>query len=164
MEDCIKCKSWELGYATYECPCCWERQIVCFTCKRKFCSSCSKPLCDRFINRIRERLPTNISYIHITFTLPEELRDFWIKYRNTWALNIIFQEAAKMIKEYLYEKFGIKPGIFSMIHTFWSHVNRNPHLHLVCTLGGTAIIVNKFNITTIWNLVRRGTCSIVWNF
>lgn len=139
MEDCIKCKSWELGFAVYMCPCCWEKQTIHFTCKRRFCSSCSKPLCDKFINNIRERLPTNISYIHITFTLPEELRDFWLKYRHTWSLNAIFQESARIIKEYFYEKFGIVPGIFSMIHTFWSHVNWNPHLHLVSTLGGIAV-------------------------
>ncbi len=139
MDDCIKCKSGEIGYAVYVCTWCWEKHVVCFTCKRRFCSSCSKPLCDKFINNIRKRLPTNISYIHITFTLPEELRDFWIQYRHTWVLNIIFQQAAKIIKDYFNEKFGITPGIFSMIHTFWSHVNWNPHLHLVCTLGGIAI-------------------------
>lgn len=136
MEDCIKCKSWELWFATYKCPCCWDKKTVYFTCKRRFCSSCSKPLCDRFINNIRKRLPTNISYSHITFTLPEELRNFWLKYRHTWVLNILFQQSAKIVKDYFNEKFGISVGIFSMIHTFWSHVNRNPHIHLVTTLGG----------------------------
>jgi len=125
-----------LGFATFWCKECWTQKIIHFTCKRRFCSSCSKPLCDKRVNNVRKRLPTNISYMHITFTLPEELRDFWLKYRDIWVLSVIFQVAQQLIKDFFLKRFKCEPWIFSVIHTFWSSVNRNPHLHFIVTLWG----------------------------
>jgi len=56
-----------------------------------------------------KRLPMNVHYIHITFSLPEEIRDIWLKYRHTGILNIIFQEAHNIIKNFFMERFGIVP-------------------------------------------------------
>lgn len=142
MKDTTKCWSWALWFATYWCTC-WKKTIINFTCKRKFCSRCSQPLSDKLINNVRVWLPTNIQYIHITFTLPEELRNFRLEYRHIGALNTIFQEAARTTRQYLMEKFSITPWIFSMIHTFWSHANRNPHIHLVSTLWWISVNSDK---------------------
>jgi len=83
---------------------------------------------------MNSRLPTNIPYMHITFTLPEELRLFRLEYRDSSAISIIFQQAIKTILTFFQKRFGIEPWIFSVIHTFGSYVNRNPHLHFVTTL------------------------------
>lgn len=130
----MKCMTKDLWFATFWCDTCNHTRQVAFTCKRWFCSSCSKPLADKFTNNLISWLPLGINYIHITFTLPEELRNLRLQYRHLWVLSFIFQVSAKVILSYFKSKFNIVPGIFSMIHTFWSYVNRNPHIHMVCTL------------------------------
>jgi len=136
FDDLRKCKSQELWFSTFSCPDCNTKKYFFFTCKRRICSSCSKPLCDKRMNGMSERLPTNIPYLHITFTLPEELRDLRLKYRKHNALAIIFKQAQEIIKDIFLKRFGCEPWIFSVIHTFWSYVNRNPHLHFITTLWG----------------------------
>jgi len=130
----MKCMTKDLWFATFLCENCEYTKQVAFTCKRWFCSSCSKPLADKFTNNLTSRLPLGINYIHITFTLPEELRDLRLQYRHLWILSFIFQVSSQVIISYFKKQFGITPGIFSMIHTFGSYVNRNPHIHMVCTL------------------------------
>lgn len=134
FEDVEKCKSPDKGFITLSCPNCNTTARICFTCKRKICSSCSKPLCDKRVNRMNSWLPTNIPYMHITFTLPEELRFFRLEYRDCSALSLIAQQALKVILNFFKKKFGIEPWVFSVIHTFGSYVNRNPHLHFITTL------------------------------
>jgi hypothetical protein len=61
------------------------------------------------MNGMSERLPTNIPYLHITFTLPEELRDLRLKYRKHNVLAIIFKQAHKIIKDTFLKEFGCEP-------------------------------------------------------
>lgn len=134
VENIVYCWSKSLWFATHQCPGCQKVHNQCFTCKRPICSSCSKPRCDKLINGMCKRLPTNIKYIHLTFSLPEELRDFWLMYRKFWVLNILFNQVHAIVLDFFTERFWCKPWIFSVIHTFWSAVNRNPHIHCVITL------------------------------
>jgi len=136
VDSITKCQSKALWFSVYECPWCHKKHTLCFTCKRPICSTCSKPRCDRRVNKMWERLPTNVKYLHLTFTLPEELRDFRIKYRKHWVLDILFQQITALLINFFKEKFHCKPWIFSIIHTFWSAVNRNPHIHCIVTLWG----------------------------
>jgi len=129
----MKCWSRDLWFATHQCPWCRKTHTQWFTCKRSICSSCSKPRVDKRTNNTIARLPTNIAYIHVTFTLPEELRDFWLIYRDHWILSILFNHVHAIIRSVFEKHFGCKPWIFSIIHTLWSAVNRNPHIHCVVT-------------------------------
>ena len=36
----LKCKTWDLGYAIYQCPNCGEEKVAPHTCKSRICSSC----------------------------------------------------------------------------------------------------------------------------
>ena len=105
-------------------------------CHMRCCSSCSKALCDKRINGIRTRLPTHIPYIHITRTLPAELREFWLQFRSDKALSILFDKAHKIIIRFFQQRFWCTPWVFSILHTFGSYINWNPHLHMVVSLGG----------------------------
>lgn len=140
VTECInktmKCKSWELWFATFICEDCWTKRVIPFMCHMRCCSSCSKALCDKRINGIRSRLPTHIPYIHITRTLPAELRDFWLQFRSDKALSILFNKAHEIIIHFFQSRFWCTPWVFSILHTFWSYINRNPHLHMVVSLGG----------------------------
>lgn len=136
IEQVMKCNTKQLWYATYVCKTCDYSKHVCFTCHMRLCSTCSKALCDKRVNNISSRLPMHIQYIHITRTLPAELRDFWISFRYHKAFNILFTQAQDIVIRYFQKNFHIIPWVFSILHTFGSYINRNPHIHMIVTLGG----------------------------
>jgi hypothetical protein len=111
----MKCNTWELGYMTLKCNNCCETKKINFTCHKNSCSRCSKVACDKWVNNIRSRLPTHLQYVHITWTLPEELRPFWLSFRSNKALSILFNKAHKIILDFFQKRFGCTPWVFSIL-------------------------------------------------
>ena len=149
------CWTWALWYAHLECPCCNESKIIPFTCWSRFCFSCSKPTSDKRTHKLLSRLPTNISYRHIFFTIPSEFRKFFaINRRWFWheeALNILSAAANETLKTFFMKQFWIDtPWFISVIHTFWAALNRNPHIHY---------IVPEWWFKTIW---KNSSSTKVW--
>lgn len=75
-EKVLKCGTGELGYGVLRCEGCGEEKNVPFTCKSRFCSSCGKVACDAWMKRVIGWALPEMSYQHIVFTIPCELRDF----------------------------------------------------------------------------------------
>lgn len=123
---------WEnLWHISYKCDSCWDTKHIHFSCKSRFCNSCSKPQSDNRINNLYNRIPRWIWYHHIVLTIPEELRPFFK--RNRKALSILARTAADSICFFVKTKHHWIPWIIAVIHTFWSKLNRNPHVHLLVT-------------------------------
>lgn len=120
-----------LWCTSYRCDCCWETKHIPFTCKSRFCNSCSKPQSDLWINKLFSWLPRGIWYHHIILTIPEELRVFFKRHRN--ALALLPRTASDSVSYFLDKKLNWIPGIIAVIHTFWAKLNRNPHVHLLVT-------------------------------
>ena len=123
---------WEnLWWITYKCNCCWKTKQIKFTCKSRFCNTCSKPQSDNRTNNLYNRIPRWIWYHHIVLTIPEELRSFFKRHR--FALKILSRTAADSIWYFIKTKHHGIPWIIAILHTFWSKLNRNPHVHLLVT-------------------------------
>lgn len=120
-----------LGFISYKCEWCWEVKHVFFTCKSKFCNSCSKPQSDLRTDKLYSRLPRWISYNHLIFTIPFELRDFFKRHRK--ALVLLPKTASDAICFFLWKQQKSIPWIIAVIHTFWAKLNWNPHTHLLVT-------------------------------
>ncbi len=123
----LRCGTWWLWSFTFTCPNCWDTKQVHATCKCRLCPSCWKPLSDKWFANVVSWLPQNIKYYHITFTIPEQLRPFFRKHRST--LTFLFQAVHRTIAEFFQEEFNGKTGVITGIHTFWSDLKRNPHIH-----------------------------------
>jgi hypothetical protein len=132
VEKILKCWSQDAWFSSYKCDKCWEIKHVAFTCKSRFCNSCSQPQSDIWMERLVSRWPTWLLYKHIVFTIPEELRPFFKRYRK--SLNILPYTAANAIIYFLKDQ-KVMPWILAVIHTFWAKLNRNPHTHLIVTEG-----------------------------
>ena len=83
IEKLIGCKDFANGYSFYECTSCDNISIVPFTCKSRFCSSCG--------NKYREDRTREISKVclkkphrQFVFSIAEELREYFRKYRNLY--------------------------------------------------------------------------------
>lgn len=124
------------GYAVFQCsnPKCTHQKKICFSCKSRFCPTCGKKLTDQWIEQQKAILP-DTKWQHITFTMPSEL---WVLFRyNRQLLGSLSGLAAKTVLKVSGKK-GIKPGIFTALHTFGRDLKWNVHVHLSVTVGGLA--------------------------
>ncbi len=133
VDKMLKCGTWELWFFTLHCPNCWHSKQIKMTCKCRLCPSCGKPLADKWLNNVYARLPQQLRYYHVTFTIPDKLRNFFLRYRNMWAINLLFNACHTTLLSFFMTKFKCKPWIISVIHTFWSDLKRNTHIHALIT-------------------------------
>lgn len=152
----LSCKNTIRGYHEYICPnhSCTHIKRIAHTCKSKACSSCGKKATELWLNKQNAILP-NTTWQHITFTMPQELWDFfWL---NRHLLNLIGKIAADCIKT-IANKKKVMPGIFIAIHTFGRDLKRNVHIHLSTTVGGISkdhkqwkkLYFDQHTLMTMW--------------
>ena len=110
----LACKTEAMGFHIFKCDDCGHEKKVPHTCKSRFCSSCGKKATEQWIKINMNVLP-NVPWQHITFTLPQELRDFfWL---NRDLTNRLINIPAMIITRMAKNK-GLIPGIFLAMHTF----------------------------------------------
>lgn len=133
----LLCRTQELGFHKYQCPHCGESICVPHSCKSRICSSCGKLATDQWISSSLSQFP-NVSYQHIVFTLPEELRDIILLNRKIF-LNALFNLAAATVTSWTISNKSYTPGITMVIHTFGRDLKFNPHIHMLLTCGGLSL-------------------------
>ena len=121
----LVCRTSFLGYHHFVCLKCSKSIKVPHSCKSRFCPSCGKKATDIWIKNSFNTLPRT-TWQHITFTMPEELWNFfWL---NRHLMNRIPLIAASIIKNWAHKK-GFLPGIFLACHTFGRDLKKNIHIH-----------------------------------
>ncbi len=101
------------------------------------------------------RWPKYLKYYHMSFTIPEELRNFFKRHRK--ALQELPITASQTLF-FCFKKKKLKPWILSVIHTFWAKLNWNPHVHVMCTSGG----MTKANLYKSIDFVSYEQIIISW--
>lgn len=147
VDKIIKCGDPTMGHALYYCEHCNKFKHVAFTCKSRFCNSCGAKYTQDRAESITSKL-VRCTHRHIVFTIPEELRIFFLRDRN--LLNLIFKASANTILEYFFKlnkSENFKPGFISTMHTFGRDLKWNPHVHMLLTEGASG---NK----TIWRKIK----------
>jgi hypothetical protein len=131
IDKVLDCGSWKLWSMTIKCDHCHISKNIPFTCKSRFCNSCSKAASDKWLWKLISRRPQWLHYHHLIFTIPEELRSFFKRYRST--LKIMSLVASNAVKYFFKQKYKCIPWIVNVIHTFWAKLNRNTHIHMILT-------------------------------
>lgn len=122
------------GYALFCCSNrdCTHTKKVAFSCKSRFCPTCGKKATDQWIATQQAVLPQT-AWQHITFTMPHEL---WALFKEDYRLlGQLSALAAATVQQVARDK-GVRPGIFTALHTFGRDLKYNVHVHLSVTLGG----------------------------
>lgn len=136
VQRMINCGNPELGYALYYCDHCNKFIHVPFRCKSRFCNTCGvKYAQDRAFNITKKMI--RCKHRHIVFTIPEQLRIFFLENRN--LLNVLFYAASETILSWFYDlnkSQNFTPGIMCTLHTFGRDLKWNPHIHMLCSEGG----------------------------
>ena len=76
----------------------------------------------------------NVPYVHITFTLPKELRG--LARRNEKQIYSILFKSAWQSVDKIGSEIGAELGMISVLHTWGSDLKYHPHVHCLVTFGG----------------------------
>jgi ssDNA-binding Zn-finger/Zn-ribbon topoisomerase 1 len=154
----LTCRNTIRGYHQYRCsnPDCNFTKKIAHTCKSKACSSCGKKDIEIWTQKQNNILP-NTPWQHITFTMPQQLWDFfWL---NRYLFNFIAKAAADCIKT-IADKKNATAGIFIALHTFKRNLGRNVHIHLSTTTGG----ISKDSTTWIKLFFSNKKLEGLWKY
>lgn len=132
----INCKTEENGSLVYECEECGEKHLLFRSCGNRHCPQCqyhkSRQWLERQLNR---QLPGN--HFMVTFTVPEEIRDFIRSHQRVCyaALFAASAEAMKKLAEDPKYIGGDMAGFFGVLHTWGRQLQYHPHIHYVVPGG-----------------------------
>ncbi len=155
IQNTLLCKTEYLGYDYFECPACDNFNIIYHHCHSRLCTSCGAKY-QKQLAIYAESMCLDVKHRHIVFTIPEQYRIFFRKYRD--ALNLLFVAARNTIMKitneslfkkekrkrgktgkirndkdnyYLYRNFknANKFGLIASLHTFGRSLQWNPHIH-----------------------------------
>lgn len=128
------CRTAVLGVDVYACPECGEVSEFYYSCKNRFCPTCSWKDTIKWAEKVKLRM-LNIPHRHIVCTLPHSLTGI-IKQNQYKVLGVLMRTSADTFKDYLFNKYGINIGIISVLHTFGEVKNFHAHVHMIVSWGG----------------------------
>lgn len=156
----INCGDPAFGGAMYGCPHCGTLKFVPFRCHSRFCPSCG--------NKYNQVRSSNMSFKlvscvhrHCVFTIPEELRIYFLKDRK--LLNLLFSSVRDVILRMFHKANKTElftPGFICVLHTFGRDLKWNPHIHALISEGGAGNITpwrpfKHFDYTFLRNAFRK---------
>lgn len=136
VNKALHCKDFSYGYTQFDCPDCNNFILIPHTCKSRFCSSCGNIYATSRAISVSKKC-INQKHRHLTFTIPEQLRLFFLKDRS--LLNYLFESVDETIKYVFYKlnkSSSITPGFVLVLHTYGRDLKWNPHIHMLITEGG----------------------------
>lgn len=128
------CRTPALGVDIYGCPECGEVTEVYHSCKNRFCPTCSWRDTVKWAEKVKEKMMC-IPHRHVIMTLPHQLNGL-IKRNEKLLYNTLLRAAADTFKDWMLEKYNIKPGIISVLHTFGETKDYHVHVHMIVSWGG----------------------------
>ena len=165
VERVLGCGDPRNGFALYECPRCFRKRFVPFRCHSRFCSTCGSAYQDDRAASIEEKL-INCRHRHVVFTIAEELRPYFRKYRN--LLHVLFRSAAQVIQDWALaqnKKEQFQFGMVCVLHTFGRDLKWNPHIHMLLTEGACGKISpwKSFHYFPYVMLRKRWMTTLLYN-
>ena len=128
----LNCK--QMGWSEYACvdhP--NERRLVSHTCKSRFCSTCGAHATNVWGYWLNDNFPNRPAF-HITFTLPDDLRNFF--YQNRKYLYIIQKASSEAVITWFSKNNKGLPAVSTVLHTFGARLNWHIHIHSIVSTGG----------------------------
>jgi len=128
------CRTAALGIDLFACPGCGEITEVYHSCKNRFCPTCSWQDTLRWAKKVNNNM-MDLGHRHAVFTLPHQLIPL-IKRNGKILLDELMRCSADTLKDWISHKYGIKPGVISVLHTFGEKKDNHIHTHMIVSWGG----------------------------
>lgn len=128
------CRTEALGIDHYVCQECGEISYLYHSCKNRFCPTCSWKDTMDWAERLKSQM-LDIPHRHVVFTVPHRLNNL-IKNNKGALLDILFKTSADTIKDWMFHKYELTPGIINVLHTFGEKKDFHTHTHMILSWGG----------------------------
>jgi len=138
IADILACRTPALGGHLWHCPSCSAEVYAYHSCRNRSCPTCHAGQTERWLaDRQAEMLPA--PYVHITVTVPEELRSI-IQAHQKDGYALLMKAAAEAIIELAADPkyVGGTVGVLAVLHTWTQQMVYHPHVHCLVTGGGVS--------------------------
>ena len=137
LSDIVDCRTKALGGQVFQCVQCGKHHYAYHSCRNRSCPQCHGAQTQEWLNtRRQELLP--VTYFHLVFTLPKELRDL-VRTHQELLLSALMRAAShalmKLARDPRY--LGGKIGLLAVLHTWTRAMVYHPHVH--CLVPGGAL-------------------------
>ena len=136
IEAIALCRTQDNGTVVYRCEQCGLDHILNRSCGNRHCPQCQSHKTKLWLERQIERMLPGHHFM-ITFTVPEELRDFIRSHQRICYAALFAASSAAMKKLCLDPRLvgGDLPGFFGVLHTWGRQLHYHPHIHYVVPGG-----------------------------
>ena len=144
MSAIERCRTAALGGHVARCEndACAYTLVSYNSCRNRHCPKCQGAAAQKWLaEREAELLP--VSYFHVVYTLPSQLRD--VAYQNK---RVIYDRLMKAAAETTLaiaadpKRLGARIGITAVLHTWGSALTHHPHVHMIVPGGGLAPVAD----------------------
>ena len=130
------CRTGEHGKVHYRCDSCDEDTVVARGCGNRHCPGCQHRKAQLWLQRQLARQCPGPHFM-VTFTVPEGVRDFFMRHPRE-AYDALFAAAAYAMKKLAGNDEwigGDTPGFFGVLHTWGRQLQYHPHIHFIAVGG-----------------------------
>src|SRR5258708_10961299 len=138
LNDICRCMTPAMGGGRYQCRDCEETFWSYHGCRNRACPKChGRQIAIWLQKRTAELLPCD--YFHVVATVPQELREFFLREQKL-CYGIFMKSVAAALCELARNRryVGATPGILAVLHTWTAQMRYHPHVHLLVTGGGVS--------------------------
>lgn len=136
LNDIVACRTEVFGGHLARCHQCGHQHYSYHSCRNRSCPTCHAGDRQRWLDKRQAQL-LPISYYHVVFTLPEDLRQI-VRRRQKALYAALFQAAAEALQTLCADAryIGGDIGLLTVLHTWTRQLIFHPHVHCLVTGGG----------------------------
>lgn len=137
IEAILHCRTGEYGSTVYQCQSCCQMHTVHCSCGNRHCPQCQHHKTRQWLDKQLDRQLPGPHFL-ITFTVPEELRDF-IRSHQKVCYEALFKASSEALKLLARDEQFIGtdlPGFTGILHTWGRQLQYHPHIHYIAPGGG----------------------------
>ncbi len=135
----LDCGLFEHGFARVQCARCQHEFLVAFSCQgRGLCPSCGAKRAAAFAAFLSDEVLEDVAHDQWVFSLPKMIRPYFIYHRELLGAlaRASYETVSELMAALLPEDEGCRPGRVTVVQTFGSRLNVNPHVHSLASRGG----------------------------
>jgi len=136
IDAIIRCRTLDNGTVVYQCEECGTDHTLNRSCGNRHCPQCQNHKTRLWLDRQMARMLPGHHFM-ITFTVPEELRDF-IRSHQRICYTALFAASAEAMKKLCQDPRhvgGDLSGFFGVLHTWGRQLQYHPHIHYIVPGG-----------------------------
>lgn len=136
LQDIARCRTPALGGHIAECGACGAQHVQYHSCRNRACARCGTDRTAVWLARQHELL-LPVSYFHVVFTLPSELR-FIVRSYQKELLSVLARAAYESLAALCADErhLGGRIGVLAVVHTWTRMLQWHPHVHMLVPAGG----------------------------